>query len=346
MVLTLQQRLADKLWNTVFGSDDSALLPPWQLRQAEGDHSSIRNAELTAIQSMLEDLDALATGKKRINSRGELLEVEVDELATHVRLNPLIEKAGIDPLDYLRVPSISSALESVRREVGIRALRHSLNVRRIGLRADLLAETLPVESLSERPVDADWLLRWQENAGRAVAKDFQDMWARVLVDEVRQPGTHCLRTQAFLASISRADMTVIRFMAPLDLQGFICLEASNYFNNDIHDPMFAQMADMGLLESEKELVRLRSVTEKGFRAVLRCHDKAIYIEGEGRELAVSAHRFTALGRRVVSVLGGASNAGYLFALGNALKKRNYRVDIGDWRGQSDGKGFFSEKMSL
>lgn len=344
--LPLPQKLADKLWHTIFGSGDAALLPPWQLRQGGRDRAAVRNAELAAIQDMLDDLEAFNSGRKIFDARGELVDAPVDDLAPRVRLNPLIEQAGTDPLDYLRVPGLAMALENVRREADILALRRSLNVRRIGLRADMLAESLPVESLSERPVDADWLLRWQECAARAVAKDFQDMWARVLVDEVRQPGTHSLRTLAFLASVSRADMAIIRFMARLDLQGFVCLEPGSYFQPDIHGPMFAQMVDMGLMQPEKELVRLRSVTEKGFRAVLRCHDKALYIEGEGRELAVSAHRFTPLGARVVSLFVGLPDTGYLFALGNALKKRGFHIDIGDWLGQSDGGGLFSERLNL
>ncbi len=342
----LQQKLADKLWHTVFGSADSALLSPWRLRLAGKDHATVRMAELEVIQNMLDDLDDLQAGRKIFNARDELVDAPVDELAPSVRLNPLIEQAGEDPLNALRVPGLAHALEKVRLEADILALRHSLNVRRIGLRADMLAESLLVESLSERPVDADWLLRWQECAARAVATDFQEMWARVLVDEVRQPGTHSLRTLAFLASISRADMATISFMARLDLNGFVCKEASSYFQADIHGPMLAQMEDMGLLQSGPDMVRLKSVSKTGFRAVLRCHDKALYIEGEGRELAVTAHRFTPLGRQVMALFPGRPDTGYLFSLGNALKKRGYHVDIGDWLGQSDGGGLFSEKLSL
>lgn len=342
----LQQKLADKLWHTVFGSEESALLPPWQLRQEMQDHTAIRDAELSAIDAMLADLEALGSGKKIINKKGELVETPVDELASLVRLNPLIERAGADPLDSLRVPSLANALEGVRHEADIRALRHSLNVRRAGLRAEKLTETVQVEAVSERAIDADWLLRWQDNAGRAVAADFQDMWARVLLDEVRQPGTHSLRTLAFLATISKSDLTIIRFVMRLDIQGFVCLEADKYFQADIHEPMFSQMVDMGLLESETGLIRIRSVTEQGFRAVLRSHDKALYIEGDGRELVVKGQRFTTLGVRISSLFGGKPDTGYLFALGNALKKRNFRVDIGDWLGQSDGGGLFSEKMNL
>src|SRR5690606_13751855 len=112
------------------------------------------------------------------------------------------------------------ALRTIRLQADIAALRRSLNVRRIGLRAEILAEALDFAGLSEQPVDPDWLLRWQESAARAVATDFQDLWARVLVDEVRQPGSHSLRTLAWLGTLSRADVETLGICARLDLGGF------------------------------------------------------------------------------------------------------------------------------
>jgi hypothetical protein len=106
---------------------------------------------------------------------------------------------------------------------------------------------------------------------------------------------------------------------------------------------------MGFLQPDPGKVRIRSVEEQNFRAVLRCQNKALYIEGpdEGSELTLLARSFTALGREI-SVLfnAGMADTGYLFALGNALKKRGYHIDIGDWLGKGGEKGLFSEKMSL
>lgn len=347
--LSLRQKLADKLWQTLFGGGEAALMAPWRRSDSRRNHQQVRAAELAAIETMLADLDALHAGRKAFNRSGELVDVPQDDFRPSSRFSAFLEPAAEDPLAELRVPTVAESLRKVRQDAEIQALRQSLNVRRIGLRADMLAETVELQSLSERPVDADWLLRWKEAAARAVAPDFQDMWARVLVEEVRQPGTHSLRTLAFLGTVSRADMTTLRFMLRLDLGGFIALEAAGYFNKDIHGPMFTQLEAMGLLQPDPGKVRLRSVEEKNFRAVLRCQNKALYIEGpdEGSELPLLARSFTALGREVSGLFTpGLADTAYLFALGNALKKRGYRVDIGDWSGSPGGSGLFSEKMSL
>lgn len=342
----LQQKLADKVWNTLFGGGDSALLPPWRLRDKPQNHQLIREAELAAIQTMLDELEDLHSGRRIFNHHGEIVAAADAQLLASIRFNPLIEQAEEDPLSVLRVPGTAEALRDVRLEADILALQHSLNVRRTGLRADMLAEVFTLETLSERPVDPDWLLRWKECAARAVATDFQDMWARVLVDEVRQPGTHSLRTLAFLATLSRAEMASIRFMTGLDLGGFICFEAADYFHRDIHTPMFMQLESLGLLKPGPDTMVLKSVAERGFRAVLRCQNKALYIEGIGHELAIGVYVLTPLGCEVNALFNGLADMGYLFSLGNTLKKRGFHIDIGDWHGQADGTGLFSEKMRL
>lgn len=343
-LIQLRQRLADKLWHTLFGSgEDLPLLAPWQVRARNRNPAVVREAELAAIQSMLDDLDDLHRGRKVFNHHGAIVPAPQDDSA--VRLNPLIELAEADPLAALCVPGTAEALRTVRLEADIRALRHSLNVRRTALRADLLIESCELELVSERAVDADWLLRWQAAAAQAVAPDFQDLWARVLIDEVRQPGSHSLRTLAFLATVSRNDMNIIRFMTRLDLGGFICRDVAGYFQAEIHAPMFAAMEAMGLLQTEVPPIVLKSAVRRGFRAVLRCQDKALYIEGEGRELRLGASLFTALGREVNALFVNMPDTAYLFALGNELKRRGYRIDIGDWA-TSGGSGLFSEKLSL
>ncbi|MDP2229080.1 MAG: DUF2806 domain-containing protein [Moraxellaceae bacterium] len=344
----LQQKLSDKLWQTLFGGGESALLTPWQIRQTGRSHAQVRAGELAAIETMLRELDDLHAGRRRFNRAGEIVDVPDDASFTRsIRLNPLIEQVGDDPLLALRVPSAAEALAKIRLEADILALRRSLNVRRIGLRADMLVESSAIDSLSERAVDADWLLRWQEAAARAVAEDFQSLWARVLLNEVRQPGTHSLRTLAFLATLSRSDLEALSLITRLDLGGFVCREAPGYFHADIHEPLLEHLRDIGLVsEDRKATLTLKSVSKEEFRVVLRCQAKALFIRGEGLHLTLAVYPFTRLGREVIGLFNGMADTAYLVAVGNALKQRGCQVDIGDWFGQKGGTGLFSEQMSL
>lgn len=344
---SLRQKLADKLWNTLFGGGDSAMLPPWSLRQRGQDLRQVREHELRAIAIMLAELDALHAGRKHFNRAGEIVDVADDEFISTIKLSSVIERAPEDPLEGLSVPSTARALRDVRLEADIQALRRSLNVRRIGLRADLLAETVELQSVSDRPVDPDWLLRWQESAARAVAEDFQSLWARVLVDEVRQPGAHSLRTLTFLATLSRSDVESLMLVARLDCGGYICKDAPGYFHADIHGPLFERLRDMGLMGDEsKGMVTIKSVSREDFRAVMRCQNKAIFIRGDGLQLTMPVYPFSRLGKEVISLIPGMADTAYLFAVGNGLKKRGFQVEIGDWFGQEGGGGLFSEQLTI
>jgi hypothetical protein len=345
---SLRETLADKLWHTLFGGEDTAMLPPWSVRQGGRNVQQVREQELGAIAAMLTELDDLHAGRKRFNSLGEIVNVSPDTgFISTVRFNSFIEKAPEDPLGVLRVPSTAKALRDVRLDVDIQALRRTLNVRRIGLRADLLAESIEVMAVSERPVDPDWLFRWQESAARAVAEDFQLLWARVLVDEVRQPGSHSLRTLAFLASLSRSDVETLMLTARLDMGGFICRDAPGYFHADIHDALFEQLRDMGLMgEDAKGTVTLKSVSRTDFRAVVRCQNKALFIRGDGLQVTLPVYPFSRLGREVMGLISAMADTAYLFAVANALKKRGFQIEIGDWFGQDGGGGLFSEQMTV
>lgn len=325
---SLRAKLADKVWRTLFGGGDTALMPPWQAQRTPKDRPRVRDAELKAIAAMHGELDDLVSGRKTFNKAGEIVESLDDRMVKRIVLNSIIEVREEDPLASLRVPDTAEALRAVHLEADIAALRRSLNVRRIGLKAEGQAEESTLTSMSDRPVDADWLLRWQEAAGRAVATDFQDLWARVLVDEVRQPGTHSLRVLSFLATLSRADVETIRIVARLDLGGYVCRQAPGYFQADIHDPMFQLLEDMGLMDADAAAeVLLQSTVAGGLKVMLRCHGKALVIEGIGQSLALPVRRFTRMGREVFALFGGSADSAYLFAVGNALKQGGYKASL-------------------
>jgi hypothetical protein len=106
-----------------------------------------------------------------------------------------------------------------------------------------------------------------------------------------------------------------------------------------------QLIEMGLIHDRPDAsVLLKTTATSGFRAVLRCRAKALVIEGVGEELSLPAYSFTRLGTEIFALFPTTADSAYLFAVGNGLKKRGFRVDIGDW--SQKGGGQFAEKMKL
>lgn len=333
----LRARLADKVWRILFGGGESALIAPWQAQRKTRDRARVREAELQAIAAMHAELDDLHAGRKVFDRNGQIVEARDDRSVTRIALNSIIEVQEEDPVAGLEVPDTAEALRAIRLEADIAALRRSLNQRRVGLRAEALAEEYPVTTLSERQIDPDWLLRWQEAAGRVVSTDFQDLWARVLVDEARQPGTHSIRILSFLATLSRADVETIRIVNRMDLGGFICREAPGYFQPDIHDPMFEALEYMGLLDADVRAEQVIATTvQSGLKVQVQCHGRGLTIEGVGESLVLPVRRLTRLGREVFALFAGTADSAYLFAIGNWLRQRGYKVGMA--MGPTAGRG--------
>lgn len=324
----LRMKLVEKVWRTLFGGGESAVMAPWQVQRRAKDRPRVREAELKAIAAMHTELDELHAGRKTFNRAGEIVEARDDRSISRIAMSSIIEVQEEDPVQSLQVPDTAEALRAVRLEADIGALRRSLNLRRVGLRAEALAEETTATILSERAVDPDWLMRWQEAAAKAVATDFQDLWARVLVDEVRQPSTHSLRVLSFLATLSRGDVETIRIVSRMDMGGFVCRDAPGYFQDDIHEPMFDLLEYMGLLDPDVSAeVVLPTTVGSGLRVSLVCHGRMLVVEGVGESLALPVRRFTRIGREVFALFGGSADSAYLFAVSNTIRQRGYKVGM-------------------
>lgn len=343
----LRHRLADKVWNTLFGSDIPGILSPIRIRRCRHKYIDVRQAELVGIKSMMRDLDELHAGRKRLNPQGQLIDSLDDQDTLEIQLNPVIELADDELLNQVSSPDTAIALRHARQSADIQALRLTLNLRLIAIRADLLSFSIAVGQVSERPVDLEWMARWQEVASRATSPSLQEMWARVLLNEVSKPGHHSFRSLHFLTMLSNSDAAALRLLAGLDMNGSICREAQSYFLPDVHGALFKQMTELGILvNATPKKLRLSSVATDHFQTVIRCQDKALYVEGETDEVSLHVTPITALGKEILALFPARADSAYLFAIGNVLKQRGLRVEIGDWVAHNGKDGLFIEQWNL
>lgn len=63
----------------------------------------------------------------------------------------------------------------------------------------------PPKSVSEDPVDPDWVAQWLNNCQDVSNERMQGVWARILSGEVAQPGSFSLRTMAVVRTMSKSD---------------------------------------------------------------------------------------------------------------------------------------------
>jgi hypothetical protein len=61
------------------------------------------------------------------------------------------------------------------------------------------------ELVSDNPVDEDWIYQFFNNCQDISNTEMQSLWAKLLANEVSQPGTFSLRTLSFVKNLSKED---------------------------------------------------------------------------------------------------------------------------------------------
>ena len=339
----------DKLWETLFGRGINGLVAPSELRRRNMDRRAIRARELREVARVLKEMQQIVEGRLRIDSEGRLREAADDELITGVKMSSVIVKSGEDdPVDDL---DTAQMLTRARRESAMSAVRRELAIRHIAILAEEECRNLPLEDISKVPVDADWLVRWRDGAQDAVSVQLKRYWARLLAGEVLRPSTYSVRTMEFLRTISRADLETLQICARFCFEGFIYRNPAQYFSPQLHQPMFEQLEELGLLRGvygrPESWTLAATGSDSDFRFILPCHNKAIFLEGGSAEddHRIPVFRLTRFGREVFSLCQVDADTAYLLAVASELKKRGFEIRLGDWN-ESGGQGLFSERMAV
>lgn len=171
---------------------------PHQLKRVA---SAEAKAKLIAVQAEL-DAGQIKDGLKRLDEFGNLVAVEARPLP------PLIETANKS--DYIE---LAIAAETDR------AIQRTQNLISIVRKAAEESGEIPDDKVSDEPVDPDWFARWRSGAEDVSSEQMQQLWARMLAGEVRQPGKFSLRTLDFLRNLSRAEAERIQSLAPYVIAG-------------------------------------------------------------------------------------------------------------------------------
>lgn len=323
----------DRLWNVLFDEGVSGLLSPLRIFNERLDHAAIRAQEFSFIDLAEKDLRDVMAGRKTIDESGHIKE-SVSPQA--IRINSIIESSqtALDAVE-LRLGA-DALLKQVTREVRVKELMRSLHVRKIALHAERCALELvrnyPTERITERLADQDWLARWREYAQDTYSETMQKLLAKVIVEEVRRPGTTSVYTLDFLRHLSGTDVQTIEIASQFSFGDFIFREARGYFVPEIHKPVFELLESYNLLTGVSRGDKWTTLTTADHKQpiLLRCHSRALLVtpaDPEGLHLPV--YILTKLGREVMRFIHRDADVAYLWAIATELKSLGCTVQLGE-----------------
>lgn len=131
------------------------------------------------------------------------------------------------PLEYLPM------LEGQRQE------SNNLNAN-LGIALSILADTED-DKISDEPVSPDWFARWRREAQVIGDHDLQNLWGRILAEEVKKPQTISLITLDILKCVTSADAALFCNVAKFA----VCKIISS---NLLHEPSIVKFNDIQKLQ--------------------------------------------------------------------------------------------------
>jgi len=306
---------------------------PWQIKRAESARIESRRRELLALAQAEIDVRDIRSGKKVLDSKGNLIEAH---------------SQGIDPKDPLnihepadRLPDTLLLFNSYMRENSAQGLKQFINLSKIAVYAEEEAENFEdKENVSDEPVDPDWFSRWRTFAQDVSRDEMQRLWARVLAGEVKNPGTYSIHCMDFLARMSHSDADLISKLAQFVIDDkCIFMKSFDIFKSaglSFEDLLY--LDDIGILNgviTNSGLVTSRSIQTHNDRRFisLRCGRHALLLLTENdaiQKLDLPAYTISIVGKQILSLTSANMNIPYLQEItAYALKNGFSRAQIGE-----------------
>ncbi len=318
----------DKLWLYLFDGNSGGLMSPGQIRREHRDREQVRQLEMASILEAEQEINDIHQGLKTLDDHGNLIDTPpVDRVATH----QIIENRAIEQGLDLGLDTPAAMIRSVVKELSVRDLERSLNLRKIAI----LAETEILESdhpiISPKPVNAEWMVHWRESAENVFNPELQVLWAKTLIQEVASPGSFNLGLMAVLKQLSPDDLGVLRIVSKYAFSDFI-FDAQSYFKTDYHRNLFEVMEDLVLMSTYSNQKHFPSDSTERYSLLLACHNKALQITApdHSQGLKLPILKLSRIGRQLLPLCGAEADLAYLFDLARHVKQQGFNVTLGDW----------------
>jgi hypothetical protein len=328
------EKLAIKIWETLTEKGIGGLLTPWQIRREGRAHADVRRHEKLLLARAEKDAQDILAGRKAVDEDGRLIELSRPEVPSILPPAAAIEapKALVDQRD----PS-SKLLTDAAEKFSAREVQRFVNLQRIALSAEEQTRHIGDEGVSEEPVDPDWLNRWRENAQDVSTEHMQQVWARILAEEVKAPGSYSMATLEFLRTLSKADALKIAAIGPYVIfdRQFIYRDQPFLDRKGILFSHLLELQEIGVLSGVEAIGltwSLGSVATEKFQNALVSHGKGLYIERDVKEpaLQLTVYRLTKLGREILALGDYKPDDEYLKHVGSVIKGKGFKVHYGDW----------------
>lgn len=263
------EQLAIRIWESVCAGI-AGIASPYQIRREGKARLEVRrqeaelDAELAARLAKAKAGDIIA-GRELLSSRSGPI-AQISGETSPGRIEPRLLEPSVT---YTQSPAGLTELASIR--LVARETDRLLNLRAVYRVAEEIATELEnATPASELPSD-DWIRVWTDSVERVFDETVRNLWARILVGEVRTTGSYSIRTLNALSGITRKDAERFQNLSEYITHESIMPYPQESFKSKISIIDILELEAIGLLSGGGGTIGLNpswEVRDKNFRITL------------------------------------------------------------------------------
>ena len=192
-------------------------------------------------------------------------------------------------------------------------------------------EISDIETVSEEPVNPDWMSRFITNAGEVSDEEMQCFWAKVLTGEVIQPKSFSLRTLDCIKNLTADDAQLFTKIAQFIVQDcYLCNdEELNRKYGIIYDDIL-KLDDCGLINSSG-LISLNYTVQADPIVLLDFEDYVLLGKcknGGTQKVSIGEFPLTQTGKELLKIARTSSyGVDYIQQIANIVKSKANRCEV-------------------
>lgn len=260
-----------------------------------------------------------------------------------IRNNPDMEIVYYDGKINARLRTQDALAFRAEQRLFTEAMRQESNIENVLEIAE--KELAHTETVSDEPVDDDWITRFFSTAKDVSNEEMQYIWGKILAGEIASPNSFSLRTLDVLRNLSQLEASTFQKVLPLVLQynrtSFICSEKDIYQKQGVsyHDIMILDecglMVQNSMVSLNIEMGKENSISflTDDYYLKIRC------ISGDGVNLSIRIYSLTHAGCELYRILSSSTNYEYITDFANYIyknKEKRITLDIYKVNHVSDG----------
>jgi hypothetical protein len=171
-------------------------------------------------------------------------------------------------------------------------------------------------SASEEPVNVDWRARFFSKAQDVSSEEMQEIWAKILANEVATPGAISLRTMDVVANLSAKEAHLFNTVCQLSFDNLRVLRIRGddleRFGLTYDDILLLRYA--GLIHDNDDLTVIYSYIEEFGGAIIRVEEGKVlkvWEEGSTGPIQFRQLKFTPAGEEICRIIQPKINTEYL-----------------------------------